>query len=178
MAKMSIKIEINDVKSSLETNFEAPRSSISSEAIPYLVSSADALLILLTSLFGAVAYHWATDTPVPDLGAYFALGLIASFIHIARQSGRGYYDFERVAKPDVEIVEVLVCWLSTAFLLAFFAFLFKIGVSFSRGSFVLFMIVAPVALLAGRKFEKRIVQTAIASGAIGRRNMVLVGDHL
>jgi Undecaprenyl-phosphate glucose phosphotransferase len=175
---MSTKIEISDVKSSLEANFEAPRSLLSSEAIPYLVSSADALLILLASLFGAVAYHWATDTPVPDLAAYFALGLIASFIHIARQSGRGYYDFERVAKPDVEIVEVLVCWFTTAFLLAFFAFLFKIGVSFSRGSFVLFMIVAPVALLAGRKFEKRIVQTAIASGAIGRRNMVLVGDHL
>jgi Undecaprenyl-phosphate glucose phosphotransferase len=40
------------------------------------------------------------------------------------------------------------------------------------------MMVAPVALLSGRKLEKRIVQTAIVNGAIGRRNMVLVGDHV
>ena len=175
---MSIKIEISHLKSNLEATFETPRASLSCEAIPYLVSSADALLVLLASLFGAVFYHWASDTPVPDLAAYFALGLIASFIHIARQGGRGYYDFERVAKPGVEIVEILICWFTTAFLLAFFAFLFKIGISFSRGSFLVFMMVAPVALLSGRKLEKRIVQTAIANGAIGRRNMVLVGDHV
>jgi undecaprenyl-phosphate galactose phosphotransferase/putative colanic acid biosynthesis UDP-glucose lipid carrier transferase len=174
---MSIKIEINDLESNLRA-FETSRASFPSEAIPYLVSSSDALIVLLASLVGAVSYHWVSDTPVPDLTAYFALGLIASFIHIARQSGRGYYDFEQVAKPDVEIVEVLICWFSTAFLLAFFAFLFKIGISFSRGSFLMFIIVAPIALLAGRKLEKRVVQTAIARGAIGRRNMVLLGDQM
>jgi Undecaprenyl-phosphate glucose phosphotransferase len=174
---MSVKIEINDLKSNLEATFESPRTAFPSEAVPYLVSSADALVVLLASLFGAISYHWASETPVPDLTAYFALGLIASFIHIARLGGRGYYDFERVAKPTVEVVEVLICWFTTALLLAFFAFLFKIGISFSRGSFLLFMMVAPIALLAGRKLEKGIVQAAIARGAIGRRNMVLVGDH-
>src|ERR1700676_5572474 len=135
---MSIKIEINGLESNLREAIESPRASFPCEAIPYLVSTTDALIVLLASLFGAVFYHWASETPVPDLAAYFALGLIASFIHIARQSGRGYYDFEQVAKPGVEIVEVLICWFSTVMLLAFFAFLFKIGVSFSRGSFLIF----------------------------------------
>jgi Undecaprenyl-phosphate glucose phosphotransferase len=170
------KTELND----LETGSRGAggRPSFSSEAVPYLVSSTDALIILFVSLFGAVSYHWASETPVPDLAAYFALGLIASFIHIARQSGRGYYDVEQVAKPGVEIVEVLVCWFTTALLLAFFAFLFKIGLSFSRGSFLVFIIVAPIALLAGRKLEKFIVQAAIVRGAIGRQNIVLVADQM
>ena len=173
---MSIRSEIDGHKSGVTPSLDATRTTFPCEAIPYLVSTADALMILLASLLGAVVYHQMTDTPVPDLTAYFALGLIASFIHIARQGGRGYYDFERVAKPGVEVAEVLICWLTTILLLAFFAFLFKIGISFSRGSFLVFMGVAPIGLLGGRKLSKHIVETAIARGAIGRRNTVLLGD--
>jgi Undecaprenyl-phosphate glucose phosphotransferase len=172
---MSIRSEIRGHES-VTPSLDPKRTTFPCEAIPYLVSTADALVILLASLLGAVIYHQITDTPVPDLTAYFALGLIASFIHIARQGGRGYYDFERVAKPGVEVAEILICWLTTILLLAFFAFLFKIGVSFSRGSFLVFMGVAPIGLLGGRKLSKRVVETAIARGAIGRRNTVLLGD--
>ena len=172
---MSIGSEIGGHKSEVTSSFE-PRTTFPCEAIPYLVSTADAVIILIATLLGVVAYHWLSDTPVPDLTAYFALGLIASFIHIARQGGRGYYDFERLAKSGVEVAEVLICWLTTVLLLAFFAFLFKIGVSFSRGSFLLFVGVAPIGLVAGRKFSKHVIETAIARGAIGRRNTVLVGD--
>jgi Undecaprenyl-phosphate glucose phosphotransferase len=169
---MSIGTEV-----AIKPRLDAPRATFSSEAIPYLLSTADALVVLVASLFGAVSYHTLSAVPLPDLDAYFALGLIASFIHIARQSGRGYYDLEQVAKPRVEIVEVLICWFSTVLLLAFFAFLFKIGVSFSRGSFLIFAAVAPLGLLTGRKFEKSVIARAVARGAIGRRNVVLVGDQ-
>jgi Undecaprenyl-phosphate glucose phosphotransferase len=178
---MSIRTETTDQKPNIKPNIKVtlgrPRVTLSCEVVPYLASSADALIVLIASLFGAVFYHWMSETPVPELAAYFALGLIASFIHIARQGGSGYYDFEHVAKPGVEIVQVLICWFTTALLLAFFAFLFKIGLSFSRGSFLVFIIVAPIGLLAGRKLEKQAVQNAIARGAIGRRNIVLIGDQ-
>jgi Undecaprenyl-phosphate glucose phosphotransferase len=156
---------------------DARRAVCSLEAIPYLISSADALVVLGAGLFGAVFYHWASDTPLPELTGYFALGLIASFIHIVRQGGRGYYDFDQVGKPGVEIAEILISWLSTGFLLAFFAFLFKIGVSFSRGSFVIFIAVTPFGLLAARKLEKHLIQRAVARGTIGRDNLVVVGDQ-
>lgn len=39
--------------------------------------------------------------------------MIASFIHIIRLGGRGYYDFERAAKPGVEITEVLLVYHRT-----------------------------------------------------------------
>ena len=169
---MSIRSEIDGHKSGVTPSLDATRTTFPCEAIPYLVSTADALMILLASLLGAVVYHQMTDTPVPDLTAYFALGLIASFIHIARQGGRGYYDFERVAKPGVEVAEVLICWLTTILLLAFFAFLLKIGVEYSRGTFVLFYFVAPMGLLAVRKATKTVLVRAVSEGAVGRNDVV------
>jgi undecaprenyl-phosphate galactose phosphotransferase/putative colanic acid biosynthesis UDP-glucose lipid carrier transferase len=147
------------------------------EAIPYLLSTGDALVILFASLLGGFGYHWATGTPIPELSPYFALGLIASFTHILRLGGRGYYDFETAAKPTVEIVEVLISWTTTGLMLAFFAFLLKIGESFSRGAFLVFFAVAPVGLLAARRTAKFFIRRAVARGAIGRRNMVLLGDR-
>jgi Undecaprenyl-phosphate glucose phosphotransferase len=156
---------------------DASRVTFPGEAIPYVLSTVDALIVLIASLFGAVTYHTLSVTPLPDLAAYFALGLIASFIYIARQSGRGYYDLEQATKPAVEFVEVVLCWSTTILLLAFFAFLFKIGISFSRGSFLVFAAATPIGLLAGRKLEKGMLQRAVSRGAIGRRNVVLVGDQ-
>jgi Undecaprenyl-phosphate glucose phosphotransferase len=172
---MSLGSEITNSEPAAETR-PGPRATFPCEAIPYLLSTTDALIILLVSLFGGIFYHWVTDSPIPELTPYVALGLIASFIHIVRLGGRGYYDFERAAKPGVEAGEVLICWFSTAFLLAFFAFLFKIGVEFSRGSFLSFMVLTPVGLLTGRKIEKYWLEAAVARGAIGRRNTLLVGD--
>jgi Undecaprenyl-phosphate glucose phosphotransferase len=145
------------------------------EAIPYLLSTAEAFIILFAGLLGCFVYHWLSDTPIPDLPAYFALGLFASFIHIARLSGRGFYDFENAATPSVEVVEITISWLTTALVLAFFAFLFKVGETFSRGSFLIFLVVAPIALLGERKFVKFLLTKAAARGAMGRRNMVLLG---
>jgi undecaprenyl-phosphate galactose phosphotransferase/putative colanic acid biosynthesis UDP-glucose lipid carrier transferase len=145
------------------------------EAVPYFLSTAEAFIIVLADLLGCFAYHWLSDTPVPDLSAYFALGLFASFVHIARLSGRGFYDFENAAKPTVEVVDITVTWLTTALVLAFFAFLLKVGDSFSRGSFLIFLVAAPAALLAERKFVKFLLVRAAKRGAVGQRNIVLLG---
>ena len=173
---MPTRSEVSDHEPELEASLEDISVTFPCEAIPYLLATVDALVILLASLFGGFIYHWSFGTLIPDLSAYFALGLIASFIHIIRLGGRGYYDFESAAKPSVEIVEVLISWFTTGLMLAFFAFLFKIGESFSRGSFLVFLAVAPVGLLAGRKISKFLIARAVARGAIGRRNLVLLGD--
>lgn len=171
---MSIRSEIGE--KSVEGIFGNSRPTFPVEAIPYFLSTTDALIVLLASLSGALSYHWTANTAVPDLTAYFALGLIASFIHIVRLGGRGYYDFEQAAKPPLEVGTVVVCWTTTALLLAFFAFLFKIGVEFSRGSFLVFIVITPIGLLAGRKVEKYYLRAAAVRGAIVRRNSVLLGD--
>src|SRR5258708_33064998 len=91
-------------------------------------------------------------------------------------SGSGYYDSPDSAKPRVEIGEILVCWSTTGLMLAFFAFLLKVGVDYSRGAFVVFYFVAPIGLLGVRKLTKTVLASAIYRGAIGRRDIILLGD--
>jgi undecaprenyl-phosphate galactose phosphotransferase/putative colanic acid biosynthesis UDP-glucose lipid carrier transferase len=92
-------------------------------------------------------------------------------------SGRGQYEFPDCTKPRVETANILVYWFTTGLLLAFFAFLLKIGVAYSRGAFVLFYFFAPIGLLAVRKTAKIALASAMSRGSLGRRNVVLVGDY-
>ena len=91
-------------------------------------------------------------------------------------SSKGYYDFPESARPQVEFTEILVCWFTTGLLLALFAFLLKVGVDYSRGSFVAFFLVTPIGLLCVRKITKIALAEAISRGGIVRRDTVLVGE--
>ena len=148
------------------------------ELVPYVLATADAAIIVLFSLIGGTLYQWSIDNPTPNLLPHCAVGLLASFIHILRISGSGYYDFQYASKPRIETVDIVVSWVTTGLLLAFFAFLLKIGVAYSRGAFVIFFFLAPVGLLGVRKVSKLVLQRAVARGLVGRRDIVLIGDQL
>jgi Undecaprenyl-phosphate glucose phosphotransferase len=172
---MSIGSDIRDDASKLDS-VSRREASFSSAAIPYALSTMDAFVVVSSSLIGGIGYQFAAGNPIASVLPYCAVGLLASFIHILRMSGSGYYDFPESAKPRVEIGEILVCWFTTGLLLAFFAFLLKIGVEYSRGAFVTFYFLAPIGLLGVRKLTKVFLAVAVARKAIGRRDIVLVGD--
>lgn len=173
--EMSIGSNIHEVDELGEGLGKTP-AAFSVQTIPYLLSTADAFVILLSSILGGIGYHLAVGNSIPNILPLCAVGLLASFIHILRMSGGGYYDFPDSSKPRVEIGQILACWLTTGLLLAFFAFLLKIGVDYSRGAFVTFYFLAPVGLLGLRKLTKVVLSSAVSRGAIGRRDIVLIGD--
>jgi Undecaprenyl-phosphate glucose phosphotransferase len=154
----------------------APSAAFSSNAIPYLLATTDALVILSSSILGGAGLQVAFGNNVPGILPHCAVGLFASFIYILRMSGGGHYDFPDSAKPGVESGPILICWLTTGLLLSFFAFLLKVEVGDSRGSFVAFLLLAPVGLLGARKLVKIALISAVSRGAVGRSDVVLVGD--
>ena len=160
---------LGDLAGARTTGFSGP-------TIPYILATADGMAILLSGLLGGLGYNFLAGNAIPNIAPYFAVGLLASIIHIFQMKGKGYYVFPDSAKPGVEIDEILVSWCTTALLLALFAFLFKVGVDYSRGSFLTFCLVAPVGLLGIRKVTKIALVEAVLRGAIGRRDAVLVGD--
>ena len=171
---MSVGSDVGDKSGHLAPS---RRTTFSCESLPYILSTADAAIIVLSSIVGGVAYQWSIGNPTPSLLPHCAVGLLASFIHILRLSGSGYYDFQNSAKPRVESVEIIVAWTTTGLLLAFFAFLLKIGVAYSRGAFVIFFFLAPLGLVVVRKISKVVLRKAIARGFIGRRDIILIGDQ-
>jgi undecaprenyl-phosphate galactose phosphotransferase/putative colanic acid biosynthesis UDP-glucose lipid carrier transferase len=173
---MSIGSDIREKVDHLGNTASKPPATFSSDAIPYLLSTTDAFVIVLSSIAGGIGYQLSIGNPLPSILPHCAVGLLASFIHILRMSGSGYYDFPDSAKPRIEFGEILVCWFTTGLLLAFFAFLLKIGVAYSRGAFVVFYFLAPAGLLGVRKLSKIMLTSAVSRGAIGRRDIVLIGD--
>ncbi len=160
---------LGDLAGARQTGFSAP-------IIPYILAAADGATILLSGLTGGLGYNFLAGNSLPNFAPYFAVGLLASIIHILQMKGRGYYVFPDSAKPGVEIDQILISWFTTALLLALFAFLFKVGVDYSRGSFLTFCVVAPVGLLGIRKVTKIALVEAALRGAIGRRDAVLIGE--
>src|SRR5581483_10345292 len=158
---------LGDLAGARTTGFSVP-------TIPYVLATADGLAILLSGLLGGLGYNFLAGNSIPNIAPYFAVGLLASIIHILQMKGKGYYVFPDSAKPGVEIDQILISWFTTALLLALFAFLFKVGVDYSRGSFLTFCFLAPVGLLGIRKVTKIALVEAALRGAIGRRDAVLV----
>jgi Undecaprenyl-phosphate glucose phosphotransferase len=126
-------------------------------------------------MVAGIGYQLSIGIPPPGAMPYFAVGVLASFIHILRAGGKGYYDFPDCAKPGVEVSDILYSWSTTALLLALLAFLLKIGPDYSRGSLILFCVFAPMGLLCVRKLTKILLATAVSRRAIGRRRTVLIG---
>jgi len=67
---MSVGSEVDERKLASEISAGRSRMAFPCEAIPYLLSTADAMIVLLGSLFGGFFYHWVLGTPIPDLTAY------------------------------------------------------------------------------------------------------------
>ena len=164
----------SDITSS-QTPLVRHRTVFPCEAVPYVLATADSLVILLASLAGGIFYHWLIDSPPPNLISLCGVGLAASFIHTMRMGGN-FYDFKTSSESPVEAGKIFASWTTTAFFLAFFAFLLKIGVNYSRGAFVLFFFLAPVGLVLVRKLSKTLLRMAAANGSIGRRDIIIIGD--
>src|SRR5262249_25509956 len=136
----------------------------------------DALIILLSCLFGGIGYQLAAGNSIPDLAPQFAVGLLASLVYVLQMSRSGLYDFPKIATKRVELSEILVHWFTTGLLLALIAFLLKAGAAHSRGALVVFFVLCPIGLLGMRKLGKTVLSNAVSRGAVGRRDTVLVGD--
>jgi Undecaprenyl-phosphate glucose phosphotransferase len=172
---MSIESGIRDKVGEIQYSIGRSAANFSTEVIPYVLPALDAFIILLSCLAGGISYHLLIGDPFEIL-PLCAVGSLASLIYILRMNGSGYYELQESAKPRVELREILVCWFTTGLLLALIAFLLKIGAAYSRGAFIIFYILAPIALLASRKATKATLAQAVALGTIGRRDIVLIGD--
>lgn len=172
---MSFESGIRDKVEGLQYSIGRSAASFSTELIPYILPALDAVIILLSCLAAGIGYHVLIGDPFEILPPC-AVGSLASLIYILRMNGSGYYELQQSAKPRLELREILVCWFATGLLLALIAFLLKISATYSRGSFVIFYVLAPVALLGARKATKVALGQAVAQGMLGRRDTVLIGD--
>jgi len=173
---MSIESNIN--QQATYSGYSADQSSktLSSDLVSYLLLSSDAIAILVSALIASEIYRFLAGKTGSDYVLQCGIGLLAGTLYVLRMHGGGHYNFQEIAKPRVELRDILMRWFSTGLLLAFIAFLLKISDSYSRGAFVIFGFVAAAGLLVTRKAAKQAVARAVERGIIGGRDTVLIGD--
>ena len=171
---MSVEFGIHD---KIEIEYSVGRPSFfRAEFIFCLLLAVDAFTILLSGLVSGIGYQLLNGGYVPEILPLCAVGVLTSLIYILRMNGSGYYELQEGAKPRLEVREILVCWFTTGLLLALIAFLLKISAAYSRGAFIVFYLLSPIALLGARQAAKIALARAVARGAIGGGDTVLIGD--
>ena len=153
-----------------------PSALFRAEFIVYVLLAVDAIIILLCCLASEVAYHLLIGGHIPEMLPLLAIGGLAGFVYMSRMSGSGFYELQEGAKPRLEVYEILMCWFTTGLLLVLIGFLLKVSATYSRGAFVVFYVLTPVALLSARKVVKIALARAVDRGAIGGSDIVLIGD--
>jgi hypothetical protein len=145
------------------------------EGVASLLPIIDILIIMAASVIGGLGYQsLVSETPYvviaapADLTSYLGLGMLAGSIYAFRMHSTGYYDVRLCLQARLETGQILRAWAISALILAMLAFLFKLGASFSRGSFVGFLLFAIAGLIAWRALTKvllrRWVEQASSAG--------------
>jgi Undecaprenyl-phosphate glucose phosphotransferase len=173
---MSIESNINQQIAHFRYPIGQSSKTLSADLASYLLLGCDAIVIFVSAVIGGVAYQLIAGNHGSEYVLESGVGLLASILYVLRKHGSGHYDFQEIAKPRLEVREILVCWFSTILLLAFIAFLLKIGDVYSRGAFIIFGALAGTGLILSRKSAKEAVARAVARGAIGGQDTVLIGD--
>ncbi|MCK1404950.1 undecaprenyl-phosphate glucose phosphotransferase [Bradyrhizobium sp. 76] len=144
-------------------------------AVGGFFAAADAVAVVVASLFGAGGYQLLLSGVPFNLDLHIGAGLAAATLYILIGRSSGFYQVDALFSPRRNTRDIVWYWFLTSLLLAFLAFLFRIGVEFSRGSIMCFSILALPLLFASRDLMKMALASAVRHGRVQGRRVVTVG---
>jgi hypothetical protein len=154
---------------------QTPRLQIPCAAIGAIFAAADAGLVTLASLVGAEGYQLLMSGAPWNLDFHIGAGITAAVLYLLIVRSFGFYQAADILSSRRNGSRILWQWLLTSLLLAVLAFLFRIGIEFSRGSIICFAGVALAALSASRSLMKATLIWAVGQGRAQGRRVVVVG---
>ena len=165
----------------MEARLQVParRVSLSYDSVGSLFAVGDAVIILASSIGGGAGYHLLA---LDSLGAfaidvYFGIGLIASLAYAFVAWHLGLYRLAALLQERRDYGQIATAWLFVILVLATILFLFKLGSQISRGSTIVFVIIAFIFLTGWRKYFKQNLKSALAAGLVQGRSAILIGTR-
>ena len=144
-------------------------------AIGAVFAAADAIAIILSSLIGAEGYQLFASGAPWNLDFHVGAGITAAVLYLLIGKSFGFYQAADIFSLRRNSTRIVWQWLLTSLLLALLAFLFRIGIQFSRASIICFMALGLVSLFASRSLMKAALVLAVKKGRVQGRRVVLVG---
>ncbi len=154
----------------------------SDDAIGVLFAAIDAVSITAASLVSSLAYYAfayseaAGGIPV-QTDVFFGLGIVAATLYLFVAKSWGLYGFAILVGVNRPWGRLVASWIQVVLLLVLFLFLLKIGAFFSRGTMLVYAVLAPVFVVGARAVSARYLRAAFERGATVGRRAVVIGDR-
>jgi Undecaprenyl-phosphate glucose phosphotransferase len=152
-----------------------PILQIPCAAIGAVFAAADAGAIIVASLLGAEGYQLLVSGAPWNLSLHVGAGITAAVLYLLIGRSFGFYQPTDIFSLRRVTSRIVWQWLLTSLLLALLAFLFRIGVQFSRGSIICFAALALASLFPSRSLMKAALSAAVRQGRVQGRRVVVVG---
>jgi Undecaprenyl-phosphate glucose phosphotransferase len=145
-------------------------------ALLVLAAGAEFLLVALAAYFAAVIYYRLVLLHWPDPAQYIPESLLISTLHLLLSIGLRQY-----SRIQTQPLHVFLWSGASAVLLVFSffistIFILKISADYSRAAVIVQAVSVMLAVLGTRTAWFSLLQSAIASGLIDSRRVILVGD--
>ncbi|WP_407180070.1 undecaprenyl-phosphate glucose phosphotransferase [Bradyrhizobium sp. STM 3562] len=141
-----------------------------------MAATTEFLLVTVAAYFAAVLYHRMVLLQSPDPAKYIPESLLISTLDLLVSIGLRQYSRIQTQPRHVflwngasGVFLVFSCFLSTTFLL-------KISEDYSRASVMVQAVSVGFAVLCARAMWFSLLQSAIASGLVDARRVILIGD--
>ena len=150
---------------------------ISYETITLLLPSVDIGIILASAILAPLLV--AEFYIAPDQSTFkslYGLALVASGIYVFRMRDLGHYQSQSVRAGGLKIRLIVQTWTASVLVMLSLIYMFQLGQISTRRTFVVFITLALLLLLLWRMVVKMALRHAAMTHAVGRRNVVLIGE--
>ena len=155
----------------------AKRPIMSYETITVLLPIIDLAIILASSVLATVlvATFYAPSTSA-SITSLYGLGLVASALYVFCMRDLDHYEAHVARAGGIEFKQMAQTWAASVLVLLTLIYMFKLGQLNTRRTFIAFILLAFVALIGWRAMVKVGLRYAVDRNAVGRRNVLLIGE--
>jgi undecaprenyl-phosphate galactose phosphotransferase/putative colanic acid biosynthesis UDP-glucose lipid carrier transferase len=129
----------------------------------------------LASFLGAGGYQLLILGTAWNLDLHIGAGIVAALLYLLIGKSFGFYQVADILSSRRKTLQILRQWFLTCLSLALLAFLFKIGIEFSRVAIIGFATLALPLLFASRDLMKTAVTSAVTRNRVRGRRVIVVG---
>jgi undecaprenyl-phosphate galactose phosphotransferase/putative colanic acid biosynthesis UDP-glucose lipid carrier transferase len=174
---MTVRVSPSDHDEKPGHRAKAAWPIISYETISTLLPIIDLAIILASSIVASyVVVAYDPSASGMNLSSLYGLGLVASGLYVFRMRDLDFYEAHVVRRGGIEYRLVLQTWAASILVLLALIYLFKLEQINTRRAFIVFLGLSLSWLIAWRGIAKFALRYGSDHSAIGRRNVLLIGE--
>jgi Undecaprenyl-phosphate glucose phosphotransferase len=150
---------------------------LSHKSIAAIAVISDICAVVCASVLTGVVYHELTFGHAGAVGRYFWVAIVLALATVALMKMNGLYAFDRLLSIRGLMRPVTSIWIGVFFFLLGVSFAMKISEDFSRGWILSLAVAGPVLILLMRSRLSRVMLTALRTGVLKRREIILITNN-